>query len=98
MTPEQWEQADKIFEAVAALPREERPAFLDQACGEDEALRRKAQSLLDLEGRAIAFGTIVGKKIIGCGALPQKWELRIPTLIVSFTPGFSQVVAEPESA
>src|SRR5215471_6384890 len=55
MTPEQWEQVGRLFHAAAALGPEERSSFLDQACGQDEALRREVQSLLDLEGPAGGF-------------------------------------------
>src|SRR5215831_7847394 len=55
MTPEQWEQVGRIFDATAALRPDERSSFLDQACGQDEALRREVQSLLDLEARTGDF-------------------------------------------
>jgi serine/threonine protein kinase/sugar lactone lactonase YvrE len=61
MTPEQWEQVGKIFDAAASLPPQDRSSFLDQACGEDESLRREVESLLDLEGRAGDF--------LGAGAM-----------------------------
>ena len=50
MTPERWEQVCKIFDAAAALRPEQRSSFLDQACGQDEALRREVKSLLGPEG------------------------------------------------
>ena len=50
MTPERWEQVCKIFDAAAALQPEQRSSFLDQACGQDEPLRREVQSLLGLHG------------------------------------------------
>src|SRR4030095_6330978 len=55
MTPEQWEEAGRIFDAVAALRPEERSSFLDQACGENEALRCEVQALLEIEDRAGDF-------------------------------------------
>jgi serine/threonine protein kinase len=55
MTPEQWEQVGKIFDAAVALPPRDRAPFLDQACKEDESLRREVESLLDLEGQAGGF-------------------------------------------
>src|SRR5215471_3645440 len=61
MTPEQWEQVGKIFDAAAALPPQDRSSFLDQACKEDESLRREVESLLDLEGQAGNF--------LGAGAM-----------------------------
>lgn len=61
MTPEQWEKVGRIFEAAAALGPEQRSSFLDDACGDDHALRREVQSLLELEGRAGSF--------LGAGAM-----------------------------
>src|SRR5215471_6625535 len=61
MTPEQWEQVGKIFDAAAALPPQDRSSFLDQACKEDESLRREVEVLLDLEGQAGDF--------LGAGAM-----------------------------
>jgi serine/threonine protein kinase len=45
-SPQRWQEIDRIF--AAALEREpaERAAFLDQACGGDEQLRREVESLL----------------------------------------------------
>jgi serine/threonine-protein kinase len=55
MTPEQWEQVGKIFDAATALRPQERPSFLDQACKDDESLRREVESLLRVEGQAGDF-------------------------------------------
>jgi hypothetical protein len=46
MTPKQWEEVGRIFDAATALQPEERSSFLDKVCGEDESLRREVQSLL----------------------------------------------------
>ena len=46
MKPQRWKEIDRIF--AAALEREpaERAAFLDEACGGDEQLRKEVESLL----------------------------------------------------
>jgi serine/threonine-protein kinase len=41
-----WRRVEAIFHAAEALPREEQEHFLDQECGDDEALRREVASLL----------------------------------------------------
>jgi Tol biopolymer transport system component len=46
MTPERWEQIKDLFQAALDLPPEQRPSFLDQACG-DEALRAEVDRLLE---------------------------------------------------
>ena len=45
----------ELFMEVVQLPPEERAAFLDQACGQDEQLRRNIESLLKTMDRAGSF-------------------------------------------
>jgi serine/threonine-protein kinase len=47
MNPERWQRIEEIFRAVVDRPAEDRDAYLTQACGADEDLRREALSLLD---------------------------------------------------
>jgi serine/threonine-protein kinase len=47
MTPERWKQVSQVYESARARPASARAAFLDQACGGDEALREEVQALLD---------------------------------------------------
>ena len=46
MDPEQWERVKTVFEATLDLVSADRAAFLDQACGGDEAVRAEVESLL----------------------------------------------------
>jgi eukaryotic-like serine/threonine-protein kinase len=46
MTPERWQQIDNLLQSALACASEERPAFLAQACADDEPLRREVESLL----------------------------------------------------
>jgi serine/threonine protein kinase len=46
MSPERWQQVRGVFDQVASLRSEERPAYLDQACAGDTDLRREVESLL----------------------------------------------------
>ena len=41
------ERAHELFNAARNLPSAERDPFLDKECGEDDALRAEAESLLD---------------------------------------------------
>jgi eukaryotic-like serine/threonine-protein kinase len=41
MTPERWQQIEKLFHAALELKAREREAFLEEACGNDESLRRE---------------------------------------------------------
>ncbi len=55
MKPDRWRKVDELF--AAALEREpnERAAFLSQACGSDQDLRREVEKMLSFEERAEDF-------------------------------------------
>src|SRR6266404_5047861 len=55
MTPERWEQVGKLYQAARALPPDECETFLDDACGDDTAMRREVESLLAAEDGAGSF-------------------------------------------
>ncbi len=55
MTPERWQQIDKLLEEALEREANERAAFLDQACAGDEELRRKVAELLAAHKRAGDF-------------------------------------------
>jgi serine/threonine protein kinase len=46
MTPDRWQKVKEIFQAALDRAAGERSAFLSEACGVDEALRREVESLL----------------------------------------------------
>jgi hypothetical protein len=56
MTPERWQQIDRVWQAVLARPQEERAAAVAELSQGDEALRRDVQSLLAHLTRASAAG------------------------------------------
>jgi TolB-like protein/tRNA A-37 threonylcarbamoyl transferase component Bud32 len=49
LTPERWEQVGQLLQSALELQPGDRPAFLRQACGEDESLCRELESLLAAE-------------------------------------------------
>ncbi|MBZ5516457.1 MAG: protein kinase [Acidobacteriia bacterium] len=61
MKPERWQEIERVFHAALEREPHQRPAFLDEACAGDQALRREIDSLLAqhpeaesfLEGRAL---------------------------------------------
>ncbi len=55
MTPEKWEQVGQLYQAALELKVGDRSAFLDQACGADQALRREVESLLAADAPAEGF-------------------------------------------
>src|SRR5262245_51301005 len=55
MTPEQWEKVGQLYQAALELKTEDRAAYLDGACGDDESLRQEVESLLATDGQAKDF-------------------------------------------
>ncbi len=55
MSPERWQQVDRLFEVALGLQAAERSAWLDAACGSDEALRHKVVELLEAEDEMRGF-------------------------------------------
>src|SRR4029450_10598339 len=58
MTPERWQQIEKLFHAALELNVRDRAAFLEEACGNDESLRREVESLLGQKEKPEGFMTI----------------------------------------
>ncbi|HUQ93096.1 MAG TPA: protein kinase [Bryobacteraceae bacterium] len=52
MTQERWRQVDDLFQQAAEVSPEDRNAFLTQACGQDEELRREVELLLRHDNQA----------------------------------------------
>src|SRR5262245_26913833 len=52
MTPERYREVGRIFRAATEIPPDGRAAFLDSACGEDNALRQEVEWLFvhDVQG------------------------------------------------
>src|SRR6266567_1183417 len=46
MTRERWQQVKEVLHGALELAPEQRPAFLDEACSTDQALRQDVESLL----------------------------------------------------
>jgi serine/threonine protein kinase len=55
MTPLRYRQIGQLYHAALALVPKERPAFLDQACRDDEELRREVETLLASNEEASSF-------------------------------------------
>jgi len=49
MTPERWRRVEELYHAALERPQEQRAAFLDEACGDDQELRHEVESLLRYE-------------------------------------------------
>src|SRR5687767_13885175 len=49
MNPERWQQIEQLFERALEREPQQRRAFLEEACGDDEELLREVESLLACE-------------------------------------------------
>jgi len=55
MTPERWQQIDRLLEQTLEEEPEERADFLDNACADDSELRREVEALLTAHQQAGSF-------------------------------------------
>ncbi len=55
MKSERWKQLDKILGLALEVPRENRTAFIEDACGDDEALLAEAMEIMEADDEASKF-------------------------------------------
>ena len=55
MKPERWQQLDTVFQSALQLNPAKRSAFLDDACVNDDSLRREVEALLTAHDEAGSF-------------------------------------------
>lgn len=55
MTPERWQQIDKLFHAALACEPAKRAEFLRAECGDDEPLRLEVESLISSHQESASF-------------------------------------------
>jgi eukaryotic-like serine/threonine-protein kinase len=55
LTPERWQEVERLYHAALERGEGERAGFLTGACGGDEELRREVESLLEHEAEAEHF-------------------------------------------
>jgi len=60
MTPERWKRVDEIFHVARARETADRAAYLAEACGDDESLRRHIESLLEHGDALSKLESVVG--------------------------------------
>ena len=68
MTPERWQEVDRVLQAVLARPGGERTAAIGELCAGDEELRHEVESLL---------ASMRGASAAGFGVVPGIEELRL---------------------
>jgi serine/threonine protein kinase/predicted Zn-dependent protease len=68
MKRELWQRAEVIFHSALERPPEARPAYLDEACGNNTDLRRQVELLLLNDAQA---GSLLEKPLLADAALPD---------------------------
>ena len=63
MKPERWEKAIDLFQSALEHAPEERAAFLNESCHDDEGMRREVESLLTSHERAENFIEVPAFKV-----------------------------------
>src|SRR5262245_52227948 len=57
MSPERWQQIERLYHAARERPAAARTAYLVEACPDDESLRREVELLLSANEQASGFLT-----------------------------------------
>ena len=81
MTPEQWRVVDAILRAALSCEGAQRDAFVAQACGDDEELRREVASLLAAHDRSGDFLEQPPSAILASGIAPTSLSSRLATAL-----------------
>ena len=55
MTPDRWEQINRLYYAALEVAEKERSSFLEQACGANPELRSEVESLLNMHAQVDGF-------------------------------------------
>lgn len=80
MTPERWTQVESLFHAVLASGREDREAYLAEACGDDVELRDQVAALLAHDRTDASFIETPAVQVVARRLAHEAGEADIPTL------------------
>lgn len=77
MTPERWQQIEKLFYAALERAPDERAAFLVETCAADDALRQEVESLLaSHEGGRASFEALTKEVAAELLTTNQAWTMK----------------------
>src|SRR5437879_194326 len=76
MEPERWQHIERVFHAALEVEQSRRPAFLQDACGGDEVLRREVEVLLSREKRAEKFMETPALEVAGMTLAQDQKQLK----------------------
>src|SRR5262245_63288148 len=75
MTPERWQQIDRVLQQALLLPVSERAALLASVCSGDEATRQEIESLISFGQQAEEFLEVPALLLIERQAQPAPGEI-----------------------
>src|SRR5881296_1734820 len=76
MTSEQWQRLDQVFADARQQPADARAGVVARACGEDEALRAEALSLLAADEESGEFLNTPAADTLANAIAADGWSLR----------------------
>ena len=64
MTPERWQQIEKLYHSTLEREDSQRASFLKEACAGDEVVRREVESLLAYQPQAESFTEVPALEVV----------------------------------
>lgn len=84
MTPERWQQINRVFQDVLDRPAPGREAFLNEICADDHALRAEILSLVSFHARAETFLEVPALEAAATRRAEESAESLVGTLIGTY--------------
>src|SRR5262249_8912925 len=81
MSPERWQQIERLYYATLERPAAERAAYLSGACPGDESLRRQVELLLAANERASGFLSVPAMQLEAQNLAAEKVTAPLGSLI-----------------
>ena len=75
MTPERWQEIERIFEAALACPPEQRRAFLVEACHGDATLLNDLERMLEEHEHPGELSEVLQMSVLGTGTRLGPYEI-----------------------
>ncbi|HEX8141607.1 MAG TPA: protein kinase [Pyrinomonadaceae bacterium] len=91
MNPESWKKVEEIFESALERAPDERSAYLDEACGGDDALRSQVETLIHSYERA---GSFIEAPVLAHDSAPTLVDDDAPTGMIGKRLGSYKLVRE----
>src|SRR5437867_10055993 len=91
MKPERWQRLDELFHSALELNQKERAEFLDEACAENDLLRRAVEALLAAHQSAGSFIENPALEL-EAQALAGEQDTQAPDTVIGQTIGHYRII------